>query len=237
MISFAWIAIPPPQKIDPDDHYPKREAPGDAWDCFEVNRLDQNLFHNGNSSILRRPWDGDLPELPKRLWHLGRWLGNVSNQAAAIWWAATRPKFHQTIIELIRHELENKNSKCSSTIFRAWCYLFEAWQLHQYDIDYRWYSFKKSIDLHGWSSSAVRFWARIHRPFLKIKHYGYGPTPPKGNENLSIDELLSLDVEYPSSTIDVSFPTAYLPMAVQEFRKNLEHSVFLENELGGVWPS
>lgn len=230
---FGLDSDTPPQKIDPDDPHPKRETPGDAWDCFKINRLDQNLFHSGNSSIPIRPWDGDLAELPIRLSHLGRWLGKVSNQAAAVWWAATRPKFHQTIISVIRHEIKNKNSKCSSTVFRAWCSIFEAWQLQRSDVHYRCYSFKESIDLHGWSSSSVRLWARIHRPFLKIRNCGYGPTPPKKSENLSINELVSLDVEYPSFTSDDSFPTAYLSMAVREFRKNLEHSIILENELGG----
>ena len=45
--------------------------------------------------------------------------------------------------------------------------------------------------------------------------------------------MVQLDVKYPDLNGDVQLPDEYVASAVREFRKNLEHAVSLEKELGG----
>lgn len=45
--------------------------------------------------------------------------------------------------------------------------------------------------------------------------------------------MLSLDVESPEAQGDVEIPDEWLAFAIQELRKNLEHALHLETELGG----
>ncbi len=45
------------------------------------------------------------------------------------------------------------------------------------------------------------------------------------------EDLVRVDVEYPTPTDDVQIPEEFLRAAIREFRKNLEHAVCLEKEL------
>ena len=60
-----------------------------------------------------------------------------------------------------------------------------------------------------------------------------GPKPPENREDVSLRDMVRLDVKYPDLDGDVQLPDEYVASAVREFRKNLEHAVSLETELGG----
>jgi hypothetical protein len=51
--------------------------------------------------------------------------------------------------------------------------------------------------------------------------------------DVHIQDLVSLDVEYPDRPHDKNIPDEWLAFAIREFRKNLEYALNLEMELGG----
>ena len=45
-----------PKKIDPNDHFEKREVPSTAWDAFEANRLDRQNLRDDSFANIRGHW-------------------------------------------------------------------------------------------------------------------------------------------------------------------------------------
>ena len=91
-----------------------------------------------------------------------------------------------------------------------------------------------SIDCDGWSDAAIRGFARINRPYLKVDvSSSRGSKPPENKEGTRWQEMVSLDVKYPGADNHVQIPDDFLLISVREFRKNLECGIYLEKELGG----
>ncbi|MXY83742.1 MAG: hypothetical protein F4Y91_17210, partial [Gemmatimonadetes bacterium] len=80
----------PPDKAD----YRDRKPPADAWDAFNLNRVDKtNLSDDNFSSIIcNRAYN--TPPPPTRLRQMGAWIGDVTDQPAAVWWAVRQPSLH-----------------------------------------------------------------------------------------------------------------------------------------------
>lgn len=175
----------------------------------------------------------NVPGLPPRLAQLGAWIGKVANQAGAVWWASGQVGLHPDIQAQIRFGLERAKKTSSPEIRKAWRYIFEAWERPRNDYDRGWYELKASIDLDGWTNAAVRELALIHRPYLTAESpFGGGPKPPENKGDVSLRDMVRLDVKYHDLDSDVQLPDEYVASAIREFRKNLEHAVSLETELG-----
>ena len=223
-----------PIKIDPDDPYTDRDVPGGAWNAFAASRLDlQNLDEESFSSI--RGYSAiNMPRLPLRLNQLGVWIANVSDQPASVWWGANQTGLHPDIQRQIKWQLERSQKEVLSVVRQAWLYLFEAWEVKTNEYNQAWYELKALIDKDGWDRSTVRKYATINRPFLKVEQNIWGgPKPPEDINDLKVSNLLRIDVEYPELPEDVKIPDQWLFAVVREFRKNLEHALHLENEIGG----
>jgi hypothetical protein len=231
--AYCLDSDPIPSKIDPDDVYSKRDIPENVWDCFAATRLDRQNLRDEHFAGLRGHWATHVPRLPSRLAQLGVWICRVSNQPAAVWWASGQTGIHPDIQFDIQFHLARAKEPCSPEIRKAWRYIFEAWETQESTFNRDWFNLKDSIRLDGWSNAAVRELALIHRPHLTCERHWSTPKPPTNIEELRVKDVVHLDVKYPSPNSDVEIPDEFLPTAVREFRKNLEHAVSLEKELGG----
>lgn len=223
-----------PVKIDPDDHNTNRDVPVGAWNAFAAGRLDlQNLKEDSFSSV-RGDGAINMPNLPFRLNLLGVWIANVCDQAATVWWAANQTGLHPSIQRQIKWRLESPQKEISTVIRQAWLYIFESWANKPEDNHEDWYRLKALIDKDGWSSSIVRKYAIINRPYLKVENsYLSKSKAPDNIADLRSSDLIGLDVEYPELLDDLPIPDIWLSTVVRESRKNLESALQLENEIGG----
>lgn len=223
-----------PAKIDPDDHYTKREVPASTWDAFAANRLDRQNLQDDSFSALRGHWASNAPRLPSRLNQIGVWIRQVVHQPASVWWAASQTGLHPDIQSQIKWTLESSPEEVPKVIRQAWRYLFEAWDEKIEDFNHEYYELKARTDKDGWDSVTVRKYAAINRPYLKAEEKYWGRAKPsEEKKDLQIGDLLNLCVEYPEPPDDVEIPDEFLAFAIRQLRKNLEHALQLESELGG----
>lgn len=221
-----------PQRINPDDAYAKRVRPETAWDCFAFTRLDRQNLRDTNLPALRGHQSANVSQLPPRLFHLGFWIQKICHEPAAVWWASGQEGIHPDVKSRIRFEIDRVDSKATAEVRRAWRLLFEAWDRSMEEARRDWFQLKASIDLDGWTMSAVRALGMIHKPYFQARR-PYGTPRPRQGPNLSLRDLVSIDVKYPELYERIAVPDDYLISAIREFRSILEAAVALENELGG----
>ncbi|MDY4380036.1 SIR2 family protein [Pectobacterium brasiliense] len=223
----------PPPKSDPEDHYAKRETPSDAWDAFELNRLDRASIHDENLPALRGYWANHSPRLVPRIEQLGIWLAKVCDQPATVWWAAHQKSLHQSIQEHILWEIERDNRLIHQDIRNAWRSLFEAWEYVE-NVHRDWYSLKAAIKAEGWSSVVVRRFGEVLRPrFSAEPDFLGGPKPPESEASKEdCGYLLQMDVKYPETQETITVPDEWCSAAVKVLRQNLELALTLEHEIG-----
>ena len=223
-----------PKRIDPDDHFEKREIPSTAWDGFAANRLDRQNLRDDSFSAIRGHWATNVPMLPSRLSEIGTWIIKVADQPASVWWAASQFGLHPDIQKRIQWQMERSQREVGSVTRQAWRYLFEAWEKNKGGFHRDWYELKAAIDKDGWNSAVIRKFAAINRPYLKVERNNWSePKPPQWEKDIRIQDMLRLEVEYPEPIDDANVPDEWLTFAVRELRKNLEHALQLETELGG----
>lgn len=174
--------------------------------------------------------------MPSRLEHLIVWISKICHQPAAVWWASGQFGVHHALQDLIRSQLErHKEDSCLPEVCKAWSYIIEAWKSRRRDEDLDWHHLKTSIDRDGWTSTAIKEFALIRRPYLTIDErprWG-GPKPPTGKTDILCNEMVNASVKYPTPYGDAEIPDKFLLAAVREFRNNLEYAVYLEQEIGG----
>lgn len=223
-----------PKRIGPGDLNVQREVPRGVWDGFAMNGLERENLSDGSFSALRGSMATNIPRLPIRLAQLGIWIAKIADEPASVWWAAHQIALHPDIQRQIRREIESSSKVGSSVMRQAWRYLFDAWGEKRGDFDHDGYDLKTMIEKDGWDSAAVRKYAIINRPHIKIKlNYGDGPKPPVSNENIRVADMFRLDVKYHDQQNDIEIPDEWLGFAVRELRKNLEHTLQLELEIRG----
>jgi hypothetical protein len=223
-----------PDKIDPDDYNAKREVPSSAWDAFTANGLDRKNLREDYFSAIRGHWATNIPMLPLRLNYIGTWISNIAYQPASVWWAASQNGLHPDIQQLIKRKLERSQKDVSPIIRQGWRYLFEAWDEKSDDFYRDWYELKAVIYNDGWDSTTVRKYAFINRPYLEVKQDIWrGPKPPEEKEDIRVSDLLQMNIKYLTPPNDVKIPDEWLALAIRELRKNLEHALQLETEIGG----
>lgn len=223
-----------PDKPDPEDHYAKRETPSDAWDAFELNRLDRLPIRDDNLAAFRGHWASNSPRLVPRIGQLGIWLARVCDQPAAVWWAVHQLSLHESIQANISWELERGNRPIDKHIRSAWRSIFEAWS-HTVDFYRNWHAFEATLKIEGWSSARVRHFGEILRPRLSTNPaFWSGPTPPTLDaEGRNEGRLMRMDVKYPDAHHAIDIPNEWCATTVRALRQNLELALTLENEIGG----
>lgn len=231
---YGFDSDTPPNKPDPKNHYPEREIPSDAWDAFELNRLDRSAIHDENLAALRGYQTNYLPRLVPRIDRLGTWLAKVCDQPAAVWWAAHQP-LHQSIQKHISWELERSNRPIRPDIRNAWRSLFEAWNYVEDFNNSDWYALQAAIKVDGWSSAVVRRYGEVLRPHFSVRPvFLSGPKPPEPEDDkVEVSRLMHLDVKYPGTQEVAAVPNEWCGAVIKVLRQNLELAITLELEAGG----
>lgn len=224
-----------PNKLDPEDHYAKRETPSDAWDAFELNRLDRSPLRDENLASFRSHWAGHFPRLVPRIDQLGMWLARVCEQPSAVWWAAHQLSLHRRIQEYISWELERSNRTIQPYIRRAWRSLFEAWNYVEDDFHKDWFALRATIEKEGWDSTIVRRLGEVLQPrFSAEPDFWSGPKPPSADARIEdAGRLVRMDVKYPEAHDKIVVPDGWCAAVVRVLRQNLEIALALETEIGG----
>ena len=91
----------PPDKANSRD----RKPPADAWDAFNLSRIDKTTLSDDNFPSITGRWASNVPPLPSRLRQMGEWIRGVAGQPAAVWWAVRQPPLHPEIRREIRSAL------------------------------------------------------------------------------------------------------------------------------------
>nr|WP_261328993.1 SIR2 family protein [Rhizobium leguminosarum] len=232
---FGLDSDPVPNKLDPEDHYAKRETPSGAWSAFDLSKIDRLSLRDENMSSLRGHWAENIPLLSARLHQLGVWIAKISNQAAAVWWAARQGALHPDLSQKINWQLERGNDADASEVIRtAWRFLFDYWRQRHENFHHEWFQLDDDVEKNGWNLTIVRSFANAARPYIKVESsYWGGPVPPEATNELQLHDLIRLDVEYPDPPGNLHIPDEWLWHAVAHLRRNLEIAVELETEIGG----
>ena len=220
----------PPAKASSID----RKPPTDAWDAFNLSRIDKTTLRDDNFPSITGRWAYNVPPLPSRLRQMGEWIKDVAGQPAAVWWAVRQPPLHPGIRSGIRWALTRSQQPITSAVSKAWYYLFEYWEQ---DRDRHadvvgWHELKRRISEDGWSGSVVRAYAAYSRPYLKVKSpWGY-PKPPEPQDEIRLSDLIRLEVVYPDRIEEINIPDEWVDPIVVVLRQNLETALELETEIG-----
>lgn len=222
-----------PESINPDNPYAKRVTPRDAWNCFNWSRLDRQDVTDQNLPAFIGYLSTHLPSLPARLRQLGFWISKVACQPAAVWWAAGQNGMHPDIQKQIHFALSRNVNFAHPEIRKAWRYIFEAWSASERRDYHDWFDLQAAVAQDGWTSSAMRALGSMYGPRMEVSRPLGSPKPPEDRDDLTYQDVASLDVKYADLHETVTLPDEYLLKAVREIRGNLELAVVLENELGG----
>jgi hypothetical protein len=223
-----------PDKPEPDELNVRRETPSGSWDAFSLNRADRQALRDDNLPAMRGHWARNAPRLVPRVSALSRWLTRVSDQAAAVWWAAHQFALHPDIRERIRWQLERAAQPSQPEVRKAWRYLFESWDSYRGELPRDIFKLKAQIAKDGWDSAGVRQYSSIRQPYFEAQSNDWsGPKPPNNRADLQVGDLVRMDVKYPEKHDKIEIPDEWLAQTVTALRRNLELAVGLENEIGG----
>ena len=221
--------------VPPDRaNYRNRKPPTDAWDAFNLSRVDKTNLSDENFPSITGRWAYNVPPLPSRLRQMGAWIRGIAGQPAAVWWAVRQPPLHPEIRDEIRLALTNSQRTITPAVREAWYYLLEYWEQgrgRNADSD-DWYELAERISKDGWSRSAVRAYAACFRPYLRVEPPWGNPKPPEHQDKIHLNDLIRLGVEYPDIE-EIDIPDEWIAPVVVALRKNLETALELETEAGG----
>jgi hypothetical protein len=222
-----------PAKVDPEDAYAKRETPAEAWDAFQLNKLDRVGLRDENVSAVRGHWARSWPRLPARQFQMGVWISTVAHQSEALWWASHQTALHADIRNLITWRLERADNVAPVAVRTAWRYLFDFWSDEGTGSAGDWIEFSRLAGNGEWDNSLLRRFAWLARPTLTVdSSYGSGPTLP-ARDDWQLHDLISLDVKYSDISRDIVVPDNVLARLTTTLRKTLETALELEREIGG----
>jgi hypothetical protein len=224
-----------PERDASDNQFRTRTIPSDVWDAFAANELDRKSLSEENFASVRGYYATQVPRLPRRLECLERWVADVANQPAAVWWAAKQSSLHPGIRTGIRWALRHVHGTVAPEIREAWGYLLEARERTGDGSEREWYEkwheLKDDIGRERWSAAAVRRFIAISCLYVKADPALMSSTvPPKREAELRLWDLVRLQVEYPVPPPDAEIPDEWLAHIIRGLRKNLELAVQLNEE-------
>lgn len=230
---YCLDSDPVPEKIDPEDHYAKRETPPDAFDAFRLNKLDRVGLQDDNVGTFRGHWARSSPRPPARQFQMGIWLAKVAGQPDAVWWASHQIALHPALLDVISWRLEDAGNSAPAAVRQAWRYLIEFWNDDPDTTARDWIEFSRLIAHGDWNDAVLRRFAVLARPSLAAEP-SYGNDPALADrDGWRVQDLIRLDVKYPDIPREISVPGSILSRQIAVLRKTLETAVELENEIGG----
>jgi hypothetical protein len=176
--------------------------------------------------------------LSARLDHISRWISNLANQPATVWWAAGYPALHHRLRDLIEFTITKDGYSTSNLITKAWRLLFEVYQRQTAPLRFDWHNLQRSLRRDGWTSTHLRTFAEVIRPQLKVIRPRFGdPRPPEIPEDkLRLADLARFELEFVHK-VDETFviPDAKLPNVVSAMRAALEHAASILADIEDQW--
>ncbi|AXS40156.1 SIR2 family protein [Breoghania sp. L-A4] len=230
---YSLDSDPIPEKSTPEDNYSKREVPNEVWDGFALNELDRTGLRDDNTSSLRGHWSRQPPRLPARQAQFGFWISKIAHQPETVWWAVRQLGLHPEILQKITWQLEKSDPGIPAAVREAWRYLSDYWEVDRTEIRRGWYELGTAIVASGWNEIIQRRFADLGQPCVKVKQNHWGGPVPGFKEEIRLQDLISLDVEYTDLPRNISIPDEWIERVVIVLRKNLETALELENEFGG----
>ena len=129
-----------------------------------------------------------------RLSSLSHWFERVSNQPAAMWWAAKQYELHSSLRWAVSRRLSGHGGEYEKDVRAVWTKLLEVERRGQ-PLNLEWFNFTAQVQQDGWSPSTLRAFERQIRPGLGLTSFSpRSPRPPAG----ALDgDLLSFMVVVP----------------------------------------
>lgn len=221
----------PPAPIDPTNRFAAREIPEDAWDGFVLTPADRmNLPVECTAPL--KVHAGSLTKLPPRLRALGNWIAKIAYQPAALWWSAKQSPFHPDIQEQIEWSMRNESARYSPAVRDGWRFLLTCWRQPVGDRSLGRYAIEAQAKTEGWSPALVRKTIALYQPVLSVRP-SISDKAPEPHPELTLKDILWVDVDYPRPHELLGIPSHLLGYAVKLFRQQLEFAVQLEREVSG----
>lgn len=228
--AFGLDSDTPPVPVDPDQMFMKRAVQQNAWNGIALLPVDcANLLSESVAQLCGLHAD-IAANLPPRLWQLGIWLVRVSDQPAALWWSAKQGRLHPLIQQRIEWSLRNDAARYTSAVRDGWRILLASWQQKAFDRDSNRYDIEAKTKLEGWTPSLVRQTIELYHPVLTVAPVNSYMAPQEQPE-LSLKDIVRIDVEYPRPYEGFEIPSEILGYATALFRQKLEYAVQIEREI------
>lgn len=172
---------------------------------------------------------GPTSRLPPRLRHLSHWLGKVSMQPAALWWAAGQPGLDQAATwEIERLGLKVNQPDHAAT--KTWRLLLESFDDNTAEHRERWWDLRDEVRRTGWTGPALRSLAHVLRPRLKASRARGAPFPPTSLEQgRTVVEFEVAFLELATSDLDIG--SAGLARVVERWRQALAYGAELLSDV------
>lgn len=211
----------------------QRPYPPDAWDAFAANDDDKEIQSIEQLTSARGFRAFNVPQLSQRLVALGEWLAKVSDQPAAVWWAAKQVALHPFYIEAIKRSIaETTESSKKNILKEAWQTVFQI--LPPVGRDYNAiFTLERDIERDGWSHQIAVRYADILSPKLKSDAYYTGAIPPKRRRRSPKRSMVYASVGYPKDDLRIKIPDKFLKIVVGRIRENVEGVATWENSNDG----
>lgn len=209
------------------------DIPKDAWDAFDFKSRDYLSVGSDNFGSFHSYAGNAAPALVKRHERLGWWLARVSDQPAALWWAAHLKSLNQNIQSQVLWQLEDRNEITAKKMRQAWSLLFEAWK-DELNFNCESCDLDSIIQTEVWNFSTLRQFAETFRPRLSVKPSKHSPIiPPKLNTTgVKISELIEKTIIYPEINDQIRIADEWCRKIIKTLRQNLERAILLEKEIG-----
>jgi hypothetical protein len=153
--------------------------------------------------------------VPPRLWHLLRWIGDHLSSPVIAWWAIKQNGLHPRLLNHIEWRLD-QNKELDDKARHIWSLIIDHHKdprNREWDGD--WFDLKRRVANEGWSPSVLREFGRVAAPKLDIKppHSLAGARPPTANwPDIELGHLGHFEVKFlERHKDDLTVPDEVLP--------------------------
>lgn len=199
-------------------------VPIETWSAFRLDKKDLDSVDDKNLSSISGFQASTTSALVPRLSYITQWIGQVSHQRIAIWWAGQQRALHPTLIKNVLYKASSdKDGKLTKEAKIAWNIILELNSSSERE-KHDGYEFLIRVKSLGWNTTTAREYVSLFSPFL---HKGtlYRSIPRDNREKFEARAFVKADIRYPEGMNDVLIPDEYLPKIINGLRFNIEKAV------------
>lgn len=224
-----------PDRDAQTEHSNTPRVPEGAWNAFDLNDRDRQGVDTSDFASICGPDATRVPSVPGRLRWLARWIAEVADQPASVWWAARQQSLHPSICQLIERRLDQSGDRFHPVMKTAWRGLIESTEGLQTESRREWYNLRTQIKQEGWNQTTLRMFREFSCPGLKASPglLSAVVAPQIGSEN-RLSELVHLEVDYHLPPSEIEIPDVFLAEVVRGLRTNLELAMHLHAEFDDI---